>query len=320
MLARSLSTLVGLLSVLIPVLSWADKLEGRARTWEFGVDVGSSFLDAGFDPEFLGYTVQSSRAVPETSPDNLDGTVPTLGVWASYSFTRFFGLEMSGVTGSTEIGSETKFVLEPDFNIADNATRLKELAEREQTAPGIATALTGREFDYLSGSLVAVFSFNNQPTSKWVFSGILGGGSFSLDTNTVAFNGGSSCVGTTNPNADVGCERAFLVYSRVQATPTEIFEPKGFRTIGRIRSVNSYFYTAGFALRWHFKPRHTVRFDVRRNFAESINKDINEITFGYGFTLGRGRAEGSKGGSKKSPPPEEVPEPDKDESTDQESL
>jgi len=48
----------------------------------------------------------------------------------------------------------------------------------------------------------------------------------------------------------------------------------------------------GAGMRWHLRPRHVLRFDARRHFGESMNKEINEFTIAYGYILGKGKARG----------------------------
>ncbi|MFQ5718202.1 MAG: hypothetical protein ACE5IK_01505 [Acidobacteriota bacterium] len=230
-------------------LAHAAELEGRGHTWNFEVNAGGAFLDGGFGPSVLGYTVPSSLIgkVPNTRPDNLDSTIVTLGFRAGYNFTRFFGVEMSAASGSTSVGDKSVFTLEPALQFPV-ATRTRILQEQAAVIPVINDRLTSIDYDYLGGTVTAVFSFNNRPTSRWTLYFELGGGVYSLDTDTEAFNecatGATATVFTDpsarifngDPNAqsspdrtpdnpqqisgfDLGCGRSFPIASRTTVNP-----------------------------------------------------------------------------------------------------
>jgi hypothetical protein len=385
------------LLALLPGVSSAEELEGRARTWELAANVGITVLDAGFDAEVFGYTLRASGKVPPTNPDNLDSEIATFGIRASYNFTRYFGLELSGYTGTAEIGDNTEIWLVQDFTVPPQI-RPQLLAEQTAAAPGIESAIEGREFDYYNGTFTSVFSFNNKPTSRWVWYFVLGGGYFSLDPDTAAFNecqGGEAAIIRGDPSMpiynpdprqpdqpkpnddgfaypdnpeqiriDPGCGRAFptatTIGTDINQDPVVVLgtyfrdsdplkdleidandpirqdpgysvdpdtgqaflngvplwetdpdrspgrlQDQGYRTFGTIRNEEAGYFTTGGGVRWYFRPRQALRFDVRRHWAESINKNINEFTVGYSITLGKGKSERAA--------TEELPVPESDE-------
>ena len=77
-----------------------------------------------------------------------------------------------------------------------------------------------------------------------------------------------------------------------QTSPPGQLASSGQRTVNKINGVDLWTYAMGAGMRWHLKPRHVLRFDARRHFGESMNKDINEFTVGYGYILGQGKARG----------------------------
>ncbi|MCZ6599937.1 MAG: hypothetical protein O7A07_03775 [Acidobacteria bacterium] len=98
--------------------------------------------------------------------------------------------------------------------------------------------------------------------------------------------------------------------------PPGVLATSGFATTGKVRGVEDFFYSLGAGARWHFKPRHVLRIDIKRHFIETNNKNINEVTFGWSFVLGRGKPDVDAGAA---PPPMEpmeddgVPPPAEDE-------
>jgi len=402
MFSRFRSGLALLVLLSLPVLSAAAELEGRGRTWELGADIGASFLDAGFDETVFGYTVQSTSKVPDTELDNLNTTVPTLGFRAGYNFTRVFGLEMSVQGGRTEIGSGTKFSIQENFTLPP-VIRKQIVAEQRVAVPGMQAALRVPEFTYLNGGFTSVFNFNNKPNSRFVFYLVLGGGYFTIDANTTAFNdcaegdaaivhdpnipiyngGAGADEFPDNPKQirlDPRCGRAFLTGTSIGVDTNNVhdvvlgtrfqnsvalkdisisqsdpirqdpgysvnpdtqqafldgeplwgrpdasvdapsfpfgyilgpapgtLQDRGYRTFGTLNGERAGYYTGGGGIRWHFRPRQAVRIDLRRHWAESINKNINEVTFGYSFIVGKGKAVEAVAAD--LPPPETFPEP-----------
>lgn len=85
-------------------------------------------------------------------------------------------------------------------------------------------------------------------------------------------------------------------------TPPGALGSSGFATTGKVRGVEDFFYSLGGGARWHFRPRQVLRIDVKRHFIETTNKNINEVTFGWSFILGRGKPDVEAG---VAPPPME---------------
>ena len=201
--SRLVSVLLAL--VISGAIAQAGELKGRGHTWTFEANAGAAVIDSGFDAVFFNYTVPSGAKVPPTSPDNLDSLIPTLGFRVGYNFTRFFGLELSAAGGETSVGEATTFFLEEDLT---NPLSVREQILDEQTAvtPLIRGRISAIDYDYLGGTLTAVFSFNNRPTSRWTFYFALGGGAYSLDTDTGAFNdclSGADVRFTTDPSVRI---------------------------------------------------------------------------------------------------------------------
>ena len=402
MSCRATSGFVLAALLVLPGLGYAEQPRGRARTWDIEPTFGVSFLDSGFDAEFLGYGIANLPAggtekVPPTQADHLEGAIPTLGLRVGYNFTRYFALELGGVMGETEIGDGTEFVLEPNFNIVEAARRSTVLAQQTATAPGILAAYDSLDFDYSNANMMGVFKFKNRTTSRWVFYGSIGGGFFSINPKSAQFNECDPQVVVDpslspfngDPKVDLfqdnpqqlkvvpGCGRAFLTAtstgfvtdpttqeqqrvltlgSRFQnavpvllnggqtpffCPPGEVltedeakgnqvncdFVPQwvippgalattGFATTGKVHGVEDFFYSLGGGARWHFKPRHVLHLGFKRHFIETTNHNINEVTFGWSYVLGQGKADVE---ASDAPPPMEpmdddgVPAPAEDE-------
>ncbi len=394
--------------LMLPGLGHAEEPRGRSHTWDLEATAGMSFLDSGFNAKVMGYrlvtpTLGTSK-VPPTEADHLEVSIPTLGLRVGYNFTRYFSLELGGVLGETEVGSDTKIRLEENFTLANAALRQTVLAQQTATAPGILAAYESLDFDYTNANLMGVFKFNNRTTSRWVFYGSFGGGYFSLNPNSAPFNACDVQV-VTDPSIDPfnddpndvanpdffqdnpeqlkvvpGCNRAFLTATSVGVvtndvgeqvldivlgsyfldadavqlpredeppllfscaagealtsdpetrqifcdavpqwkTPPGVLATSGFATTGKVRGFEDFFFSLGGGARWHFKPRHVLRIDLKRHFIENQNKNINEVTFGWSFVLGRGKPDVDAGAA---PPPlefiedEGVPAPAEDDGT-----
>jgi len=404
MLARTTSGLVVAALLVLPGLGRAEEPRGRARTWDLEASAGMSYLDTGFDGKLLGYRITNLPAagtnkIPPTDADHLTTAIPTLGLRAGYNFTRYFALELSGATGKTEVGDNTKFTLQENFAIPGGVEQRKTvLAQQTATAPQILASYASLDFDYSTANMMGVFKFNNRTTSRWVFYGTLGGGFFSLNPNTKAYNACNPTVVVDptinpyngdpndpfnpdyfqdNPNQEkvvAGCGRSFLtatvtgidaqqnrilklgsLYRDAVAvqiplsgqppltftcptgqtmtsdldtrqvfcdgepqwiTPPGVLATSGFGITGKVRGLEDFFYSIGGGVRWHFKPRQVLRVDLKRHFIENINKNINELTVGWNFILGRGKPDVDAG---TAPPPMEpgddegVPPPAEDE-------
>ncbi len=366
MLSRSRAGWLVAAAALLPVLSGAGELQGRGGTWELGANVGLTALDGGFDAGFLGYTLGTNSKVPPNNPDNLDSIVPVVGMRAAYNATRYFAVELSVESGTAEVGTESTFPVVEDFTLPAQV-RTRQFAEQTAAVPGMRAAIESLEYDYVNAGLTSIFNFNNRLTSRWVFYGVLGGGAFTLNADTGAWNDCNPQVipnhpaaiafnpstidpnrfpGTDpfidNPNrifVESGCGRTFPIGTLIGSTmvlgttfqsanplldsevpqndprrqdpsysvdpvTTQVFlqgaaqwdnppgqlSDRGYRSLGKIRSIDAPYYTAGVGARWHFKPRQAVRIDIRRHWAETINKNMNVVTVGYSFTAGRGRS------------------------------
>jgi hypothetical protein len=113
------------------------------------------------------------------------------------------------------------------------------------------------------------------------------------------------------PDASVAPQDRAFPYGYILGPVPGTMQDRGYRTFGTLNGERAGYYTAGGGIRWHFRPRQAVRIDLRRHFAESINKNINEVTFGYSFIVGKGKA--VEAAAADLPPPETFPEPAADD-------